>query len=25
LFHRLAQQAVEVSPVPIDALSHHKL
>lgn len=25
LFYRLAQQAVEVSPVPFDSLSHHKL
>lgn len=25
LFYRLAQQAVQVSPVPLDSLSHHKL
>jgi hypothetical protein len=25
LIYRLAQQAVEVPPVPIDSLPHHKL
>jgi len=25
LFYRLAQQAVQVSPVPFDLLTHHKM